>query len=56
LHFEFPGTVYWALFDELWKAQQGEDASDENAEPDAGGDKAAQPPPTKNASVRKPLP
>jgi len=44
-----------ALFEELWKAQQAEDESEE-AEPDAGGDEEAQTPRTKKASVRKPLP
>jgi len=43
-----------ALFEELWKAQQAEDESEE-AEPDAGGDEDAQTPRTKKASVRKPL-
>jgi len=43
-----------ALFEELWKAQQTEDESEE-AEPDAGGDREVQPPRTKKASVRKPL-
>ena len=44
-----------ALFEELWKAQQAENESEE-AEPDAGGEEAAQTPRTKKASVRKPLP
>ena len=43
-----------ALFEELWKAQQAEDESEE-AEPDAGGDEGAQTPRTKKVSVRKPL-
>ena len=43
-----------ALFEELWKAQQAEDESEE-AEPDAGGEEGAQTPRTKKVSVRKPL-
>ena len=44
-----------ALFEELWKAQQAEEESEE-AEPDPGGDEGAQTPRTEKASVRKPLP
>ena len=46
------------LFEELWKAQQAEDESEESeldAGGDAPGDEGAQTPRTKRASVRRPL-